>query len=200
MEDDIEDGMDAVENFDMFLNLDNIEDVEMSTDSSKRKRVEEGEDLRIPTLQVLPPSFRLVYSFWDANASISWRATCATGFFDIAHYYITKADFCAYHGLDLSYSTYPYAHSHLMFSTASVLTLSNMATYITIGGGWILCKCTQLNVAPSFGEQSNFWNLWYSPPLIMKSMMRFVWPETSSLSYFLVHIPYLYRNALSLPA
>lgn len=27
----------------MFLNLENIEDVEMSIDSSKRKRVEEGE-------------------------------------------------------------------------------------------------------------------------------------------------------------
>jgi len=37
-------GMDQEENVDMFLNLENIEDVEMSTDSSKRKRVEEGEE------------------------------------------------------------------------------------------------------------------------------------------------------------
>jgi len=31
-------------NVDMFLNLQNIEDMEMSTDSSKRKRKEEGEE------------------------------------------------------------------------------------------------------------------------------------------------------------
>jgi len=31
-------------NVDMFLNLQNIDDVEMSTDSSKRKRKEEGEE------------------------------------------------------------------------------------------------------------------------------------------------------------
>ncbi|KAJ8444540.1 hypothetical protein Cgig2_000819 [Carnegiea gigantea] len=39
-----DEGMDEEENVDMFLNLENIEDVEMSTDSSKRKRVEEGEE------------------------------------------------------------------------------------------------------------------------------------------------------------
>ena len=44
MEDDEEEGMDADENVDMFLNLESIEDVEMSTDSSKKKRVEEGEE------------------------------------------------------------------------------------------------------------------------------------------------------------
>jgi len=31
-------------NMDMYLNLQNIKDVEMSTDSSKRKRNEEGEE------------------------------------------------------------------------------------------------------------------------------------------------------------
>jgi len=36
--------MDADENVYMYLNLENIEDVEMSTDSSKRKRVEKGEE------------------------------------------------------------------------------------------------------------------------------------------------------------
>lgn len=44
MENEDEEGMDAEDNADMFLNLDNIEDVEMSTDSSKRKRDEEGEE------------------------------------------------------------------------------------------------------------------------------------------------------------
>lgn len=42
--DDDEERMDAYENANMFLNLENIEDVEMSTDSSKRKRVEEAEE------------------------------------------------------------------------------------------------------------------------------------------------------------
>ncbi|KAJ8424545.1 hypothetical protein Cgig2_010845 [Carnegiea gigantea] len=37
-------GMDEEENVDMFLNLGNIEDMKMSTDSSKRKRIEEGEE------------------------------------------------------------------------------------------------------------------------------------------------------------
>jgi len=37
-------GGDEALNVDMFLNLQNIEDVEMSTDSSKRKRSEEGEE------------------------------------------------------------------------------------------------------------------------------------------------------------
>lgn len=37
-------GMDEEENVDMFLNLEKIEDVEMSIDSSKRKRVEEGKE------------------------------------------------------------------------------------------------------------------------------------------------------------
>lgn len=44
MEDEEEEGMDAYENAEMFLNMGNIEDVEMSTDSSKRKRMEEGEE------------------------------------------------------------------------------------------------------------------------------------------------------------
>lgn len=44
MENDEEEGMDAKENADMYLNLENIEDVEMSSDSTKRKRVEEGEE------------------------------------------------------------------------------------------------------------------------------------------------------------
>lgn len=37
-------GMEEEENGDIFLNLENIEDVEMSIDSSKRKGVEEGEE------------------------------------------------------------------------------------------------------------------------------------------------------------
>ena len=48
---DPEDPLDALNaggeddhNVDMFLNLQNFEDVEMSTDSSKRKRSEEGEE------------------------------------------------------------------------------------------------------------------------------------------------------------
>ncbi|KAJ8438410.1 hypothetical protein Cgig2_004520 [Carnegiea gigantea] len=44
----VEDGDGGIEddaNIDMFLNLENIEDVEMSTDSTKRKRIEEGEEL-----------------------------------------------------------------------------------------------------------------------------------------------------------
>lgn len=36
--------MDAYDNAYLFLNLGNIEDVEMSTDSSNRKRMEEGEE------------------------------------------------------------------------------------------------------------------------------------------------------------
>lgn len=44
LEDEGEEGMDTEENADMYLNLDNIEDVEMSSDSTKRKRVEEGEE------------------------------------------------------------------------------------------------------------------------------------------------------------
>ena len=43
MEDGENEGMDEEENVDMFLNLEKIEDVKMSTDLSKRKRVEEGE-------------------------------------------------------------------------------------------------------------------------------------------------------------
>ncbi|KAJ8452550.1 hypothetical protein Cgig2_000139 [Carnegiea gigantea] len=44
MEDDEAEGMDAYDNAELFLNLGNIEDVEMSTNSSKRKRMEEGEE------------------------------------------------------------------------------------------------------------------------------------------------------------
>lgn len=36
--------MGAYDNADLFLNLGNIEDVQMSTDSSKRKRMEEREE------------------------------------------------------------------------------------------------------------------------------------------------------------
>ncbi|KAJ8422986.1 hypothetical protein Cgig2_013879 [Carnegiea gigantea] len=39
-----DEGMDEEENVDMFLNLENIKDVEMSIESSKRKRVKEGEE------------------------------------------------------------------------------------------------------------------------------------------------------------
>ena len=39
-----EEGMDEDANIELFLNLENIEDVEMSTDSSKWKRAEEGEE------------------------------------------------------------------------------------------------------------------------------------------------------------
>ena len=48
MDNDKKEGMDADESVDMFLNLENIEDVEMSTDSSKRKGVEEGEESVAP--------------------------------------------------------------------------------------------------------------------------------------------------------
>lgn len=44
MEDMMDEGVDADENVDLFLNIENIEDVEMSTDSAKRKRIEEGEE------------------------------------------------------------------------------------------------------------------------------------------------------------
>lgn len=37
MKDDVEEGTDADENVDMFLNLEKIEDMKMSTNSSKRK-------------------------------------------------------------------------------------------------------------------------------------------------------------------
>ena len=46
------DGRDADTNVDMFLNLNNVEDVEMSAESSKRKRDEEGEEV---TSQALGP-------------------------------------------------------------------------------------------------------------------------------------------------
>ena len=49
MIEDEEEGMDADENVDMFLNLENIEDVEMSIDSTKRKRIEEGEECKSHT-------------------------------------------------------------------------------------------------------------------------------------------------------
>ena len=39
------DGMDDDSNVDMFLNLQNLDDVEMSTDSAKRKRGEDGEEV-----------------------------------------------------------------------------------------------------------------------------------------------------------
>ena len=39
-----DEGLDEEENVDMFLNLGNIKDMEMSTDSSKRKRIEEGKE------------------------------------------------------------------------------------------------------------------------------------------------------------
>jgi len=41
---DIDEGMNEDENVDVHLNLQNIEDIEMSTDSSKRKRCEDGEE------------------------------------------------------------------------------------------------------------------------------------------------------------
>lgn len=43
-DDDIDEDMNEDENVDMYLNLHNIEDIEMSTDSSKRKRCEDGEE------------------------------------------------------------------------------------------------------------------------------------------------------------
>lgn len=42
--DAIDEGMNEDENVDMYLNLQNIEDIEMSTDSSKMKRYEDGEE------------------------------------------------------------------------------------------------------------------------------------------------------------
>ena len=36
--------MDAEDDVDMFMNLQNIEDIEMSTDSAKCKRCEDGEE------------------------------------------------------------------------------------------------------------------------------------------------------------
>jgi len=39
------DGMDDDSNVDTFLNLQNLDDVEMSTDSAKRKRGEDGEEV-----------------------------------------------------------------------------------------------------------------------------------------------------------
>uniref|UniRef100_A0A7C9E662 Uncharacterized protein n=1 Tax=Opuntia streptacantha TaxID=393608 RepID=A0A7C9E662_OPUST len=39
------DGMDEEENVDLFLNLHTLEDIDMSADSSKRKRCEEGEEV-----------------------------------------------------------------------------------------------------------------------------------------------------------
>lgn len=39
-----DEGLNEDEYIEMYLNLHNIEDIEMSTDSSKRKRCEEGEE------------------------------------------------------------------------------------------------------------------------------------------------------------
>jgi len=49
MDDDEAEGIDAYDNAELFLNLGNIEDVEISTDSSKRKRMEEGEECNCHT-------------------------------------------------------------------------------------------------------------------------------------------------------
>lgn len=43
--DDIDKGINEDSNVDMYLNLQNIEDIDMSTDSSKRKRCEDGEEV-----------------------------------------------------------------------------------------------------------------------------------------------------------
>lgn len=40
-----DEGLNEDEDIEMYLNLHNIEDIEMSTDSSKRKRCEEGEEV-----------------------------------------------------------------------------------------------------------------------------------------------------------
>lgn len=42
--DDIDEGMNEDENINMYLNLQNVKDIEMSVDSSKRKRYEDGEE------------------------------------------------------------------------------------------------------------------------------------------------------------
>ena len=39
------DGMDEEDNVDLYLNLHKIEDIDMSTDSAKRKRCEDGEEV-----------------------------------------------------------------------------------------------------------------------------------------------------------
>ena len=39
------DGMEDNTNVDMFLNLHNVDDIEMSTDSAKRNRYEDGEEV-----------------------------------------------------------------------------------------------------------------------------------------------------------
>jgi len=45
LQDDVPEGMEDDVNMDMFLNLQNLKDVDMSTDSTKRKRCEDGEEV-----------------------------------------------------------------------------------------------------------------------------------------------------------
>jgi len=56
------DGIDEEENVDLFLNLHKIEDIDMSTDSSKRKRCEDEEE--VSSHAVIPEWILIAFVFW----------------------------------------------------------------------------------------------------------------------------------------
>ncbi|KAJ8442546.1 hypothetical protein Cgig2_026488 [Carnegiea gigantea] len=175
MEKDEDEGLAADENIDMYLNLQNIEDVEMSTDSSKRKRLEEGAyvpfDPMIPALHDLPPGCHVVLSFCHASISSSRNGILARC--NCCDCYIsTKLDYYGYHGLDLELSSYPQAHYVWFILTRTDLEPAQLKVSSTKDGCWILPKCPTARVAPNSSEQSNTGHQGLSPPPIKQSMMH----------------------------
>ncbi|KAJ8441521.1 hypothetical protein Cgig2_026322 [Carnegiea gigantea] len=181
MKNDEDEGMDADENIDMYLNLENIKDVEMSTDSSKRKRVEEGSfislDPRIPVIHVILPGCRVVLLF--CNAIISSKGSGILAECTSCDCFIfTKIECYGYHGLDLEFSSYPHAQNEWLMLIVTYLAPNGMRVSLTMGGCRILFKCTRTSVAPTSSEQPKSGHIWLSFPPIKKSMMHITKSET----------------------
>ena len=108
-------------------------------------------DPRIPALHIIPPGCRVVFLFCNAIINSS-RSGILAEFISCDCYISTKFDYYGFHGLNLEFSTYPHAHYDWLMLNVIDLAPTNTSMSLTMGGCWILSKCTRTRFASSSSE------------------------------------------------
>ncbi|KAJ8445572.1 hypothetical protein Cgig2_012460 [Carnegiea gigantea] len=140
MKNDEDEGTDAKENVEMYLNLKNIMDVEMSTNSTKRKRNFMSNDLGM-----------VVLLFYNAIITSRLRGILVACI-SYDGFNVTLMDYSGSYGLDLVSSTKPLALFEGLKLNGFVFVSTNARVRLIMGGCWILPKSISTRVAPTSSE------------------------------------------------
>jgi len=152
-------------------------------------------DPRISAIHVILPGCRVVLLFCNAIVSSKGSGILAECI-SCDCFIFTKIECYGYHGLDLEFSSYAHAHNEWLMLIVTDLAPNSIRVSLTMGGCWILFKCTGTSVAPTSSEQPKPGHIWLSPPPIKKSMMHITKSETLLIFITMVSSSVVFCDAL----